>query len=171
MKPPPTSGATIGNATRRRNLGIFYNDRILLIFFRWLVKFFADYTNLALIAIALVSGGMLAWPVFKRSGRGLSTMEATQLINRKGAVVLDVRSTEEFAGGHLPSARNVPLDDVEQKVGQVIKNKAAPVLIVCKSGQRSARAQTLLRNLGYAESFSLQGGLAAWQEAGLPVVK
>ncbi|MGC7404570.1 rhodanese-like domain-containing protein [Pandoraea pneumonica] len=135
------------------------------------MKFFADYTNLALIAIALVSGGMLAWPVFKRSGRGLSTMEATQLINRKGAVVLDVRSTEEFAGGHLPSARNVPLDDVEQKVGQVIKNKAAPVLIVCKSGQRSARAQTLLRNLGYAESFSLQGGLAAWQEAGLPVVK
>ena len=107
------------------------------------MKFFADYTNLALIAIALVSGGMLAWPVFKRGGRGLSTTEATQLINRKGAVVLDVRTGEEFAAGHLPSARNVPLDDVEQKVAQVIKNKAAPVLIVCKSGQRSARAQTL----------------------------
>jgi rhodanese-related sulfurtransferase len=98
-------------------------------------------------------------------------MEATQLINRKGAVVLDVRTAEEFATGHLPSARNVPLDDVEQKVAGVIKNKAAPVLIVCKSGQRSARAQTLLRNLGYAEAFSLQGGVAAWQEAGLPVVK
>ena len=137
----------------------------------WFVTFLTDYTNLALIVIALVSGGMLAWPVFKRGGRGLSTLEATQLINRKGAVVLDVRSAEEFAGGHLPSARNLPLDDVEQKVVQMIKNKTAPVLIVCKSGQRSARAQTLLRNLGYAEAFSLQGGVAAWQEAGLPVVK
>ncbi|GAB3625763.1 sulfurtransferase [Pandoraea terrae] len=135
------------------------------------MKFFADYTNLALIAIALVSGGLLAWPVFKRGGKGLSTMEATQLINRKGAVILDVRSSEEFAGGHLPQARNLPLDDVEGKVAQVIKNKAAPVLIVCKSGQRSAKAQSLLRSLGYAEAFSLQGGLAAWQEAGLPVVK
>lgn len=135
------------------------------------MKFFADYTNLALIAIALVSGGMLTWPLIKRGGRGLSTTEATQLMNRKGAVVLDVRSSEEFAGGHLPSARNVPLDDVEAKVAQVIKNKAAPVLIVCKSGQRSARAQTVLRNLGYAEAFSLQGGQAAWQEAGLPIVK
>ncbi|MDN4575803.1 sulfurtransferase [Pandoraea cepalis] len=135
------------------------------------MTFFTDYTNLALIAIALVSGGMLAWPVFKRGGRGLSTVEATQLINRKGAVVLDVRSGEEFAAGHLPSARNLPFDDVEQKVGQVIKNKAAPVLIVCKNGQGAARVQTLLRGLGYAEAFSLQGGIATWQEAGLPVVK
>ncbi|VVD69427.1 rhodanese-like domain-containing protein [Pandoraea terrigena] len=135
------------------------------------MTFLTDYTNLALVAIALVSGGMLAWPVFKRGGRGLSTVEATQLINRKGAVVLDVRSGEEFAAGHLPSARNVPLDDVEQKVGQVIKNKAAPILIVCKNGQGGARAQTLLRGLGYAEAFNLQGGIATWQEAGLPVVK
>lgn len=135
------------------------------------MTFFSDYTNLALIAIALVSGGLLAWPVLKPGGRGLSTTEATQLINRRGAVILDVRSADEFAGGHLPQARSLPLADVEGKVAQMIKNKAAPVLIVCKSGQRSAQAQVLLRKLGYAEAHSLQGGLAAWQEAGLPVIK
>lgn len=136
------------------------------------MKFLADYTNLALIAIALISGGLLAWPVFsRRGGKGLSASEATQLINRKHAVVLDVRSSDEFNGGHLPQARHVEFDTLAEKIGQIVKNKTAPVLLVCKNGHSSVRAQAILRQLGYAEAFSLQGGVDAWRQAGLPVVK
>lgn len=136
------------------------------------MKFFADYINLVLIAIALISGALLAWPAFsRRGGKGLSTLEATQLINRKHAIVLDIRSSDEFNNGHLPQARNLSLDTLAEKVGQVAKNKTAPILLVCKNGHSSAKAQSVLRQLGYAETFSLQGGVDAWQQAGLPVVK
>ncbi|APR96855.1 sulfurtransferase [Pandoraea thiooxydans] len=140
-------------------------------FFGWFVKFFADYSNLVLIAIALISGGLLAWPVLSRRGRGVSIIEATQLINRRHALILDVRTDEEFSGGHLPQAKHVPLEELEKKAGQMAKNKTTPVLLVCRSGQRSAKALAILRQLGYAEAFSLQGGVEAWQQAGLPIVK
>lgn len=99
-------------------------------------------------------------------------MEASQFINRRGAMVIDVRSVPEFSEGHLPEARNFPLADSEvgKEVIKIFQNKATPVLIVCKSGERSTKVQVLLSKLGYAEAYSLQGGLDAWKEAGLPVI-
>ena len=66
------------------------------------MTFFTNYTNLALIAILVVSGGLLAWPALRRGRGGLSAAEATQLINRRNAVVIDVRAPADFAAGHLP---------------------------------------------------------------------
>lgn len=104
------------------------------------MKFFTDYTNLALVAILLVSGGLLAWPGLRRGRGGLSAAEATQLINRRNAVVIDVRPTSEFAAGHLPSARQVEADEIGAKIAQVAKNKSTPVLLVCQNGQQSQKA-------------------------------
>ena len=68
------------------------------------MKFFTDYTNLVLIAVVLISGGLLLWPTISRRGRGgLSAAEATQLINRRNAAVIDVRPAAEYCQG--PSAR------------------------------------------------------------------
>ncbi|PSB91746.1 rhodanese-like domain-containing protein [Candidatus Pandoraea novymonadis] len=136
------------------------------------MTFFSDYTNLILIAIVLISGWLIVWPMLKPGGRGLSIMEASQFINRRGAMVIDVRSVPEFSEGHLPEARNFPLADSEvgKEVIKIFQNKATPVLIVCKSGERSTKVQVLLSKLGYAEAYSLQGGLDAWKEAGLPVI-
>ena len=86
-----------------------------------------------------------------------------------GAVVLDVRDNGEFNGGHLPNARNIPVVDLEKRVGELPSGK--PVLVVCASGQRAGRAITALRKAGRDQVFSLEGGLAAWRSAGLPVVK
>ena len=136
------------------------------------MKFFTDYTNLVLIAVALISGGLLLWPAISRRGRGgLSAAEATQLINRRNAVVIDLRPSEDFANGHIPSARHIDFAELQAKVGQLVKNKSNPVLLVCQTGQQSHKAVRIVQDAGYAEVHVLQGGLNAWQQAGMPVVK
>ncbi|MCX4160546.1 MULTISPECIES: rhodanese-like domain-containing protein [Paraburkholderia] len=136
------------------------------------MKFFTDYTNLVLIAIVLISGGLLLWPALSRRGRGgVTAGEATQLINRRNAVVVDLRSAADFATGHLPSARHVEFAELQAKVGQLVKNKNNPVLLVCQTGQQSNKAVRVVQDAGYAEVHVLQGGLNAWQQAGMPVVK
>ncbi|WJF89995.1 rhodanese-like domain-containing protein [Paraburkholderia bonniea] len=134
------------------------------------MKFFTDYTNLALIAIVLISGGLLLWPSLRRRG-GLSATDATQLINRRNAVVLDLRPAADFAAGHLPAARHLELADLKAKILQLVKNKSNPVLLVCQTGQQSSRAANTVREAGYAEVHVLEGGMSAWQRAGMPVVK
>jgi rhodanese-related sulfurtransferase len=131
------------------------------------VQFLLD--NIFLIAIAFISGGMLVWP-FVRSrvaGPALSTLQATQLINGRNAVVVDVRTPEEFATGSLPGARNIPVDKFDQKMRDIKKDK--PLIVVCASGSRAGRAAAQLRASGYGEVYVLAGGLAAWREAGLPI--
>ena len=127
--------------------------------------------NIVLIIIAVVSGAMLLWPLVTRgtSGAALDTLGATRLINDSGAVVLDVRAPAEFAAGHLPNARNIPLAELEKRVGELPANK--PVLVCCTSGATSSRAAGVLRKAGRTDVFNLSGGLDGWRQAGLPVVK
>lgn len=135
------------------------------------MSFFSNYLNLALIAIAVISGVMLAWPTIMRRGHGLSAADATQLINRRNAVVLDVRTTDEFGKGHVPQARSIPFEELSAKAAQISKNKSTPLLLVCQTGQRARKAEQVLTDAGYAEVYTLQGGIEAWQTAGMPVVK
>ncbi|KNH00566.1 Rhodanese-related sulfurtransferase [Candidatus Burkholderia brachyanthoides] len=136
------------------------------------MKFFTDYSNIALVVIALVSGALLLWPPLQRRGcGGVSAAEATMLINRRNAVVIDLRPAAEFAKGHLPSARNIEQAELQAKIGQIAKNKSNPVVLVCQTGQQSQRASRIVTEAGYAEVHVLEGGVDAWQKAGMPVVK
>ena len=136
------------------------------------MKFFTEYQNIALIVIALVSGALLLWPTIARRGRGgISAAEATTLINRRNAVVIDLRPAAEYANGHLPSARNIEFSELQAKIGQIAKNKGNPVVLVCQTGQQSQRASRTVSEAGYAEVHVLEGGVDAWQKAGMPVVK
>jgi rhodanese-related sulfurtransferase len=132
------------------------------------VKFIID--NALLIAIAFASGAMLIWPLVARRSAGpiLNTLGATRLIN-DGATVLDIRDGSEFAGGHLPNAKNIPLADLDKRAAELPADK--PILVMCGVGQRSLKAASTLRKAGKNQVFSLEGGLKAWRDAGLPVVK
>jgi rhodanese-related sulfurtransferase len=144
---------------------------ISLFFGGFSVKFFTDYTNLVLIAIVLISGGLLLWPTISRRGRGgLSAAEATQLINRRNATVIDLRPSADFAKGHLPAARQLEFAELQAKVAQLVKNKNNPVLLG-QTGQQSNKAARIVQDAGYAEVHVLEGGVDAWQKAGMPVVK
>jgi rhodanese-related sulfurtransferase len=135
------------------------------------LKFVTEWPNYLYIATALVSGGMLIWPVVRggAGGSAVSPQDATLMINRHDALVLDVRSTDEFGKGHVLNARSVPLAQLESSSGGLHKHKTKPV-IVCEDGARSGAAAAL-RKMGFEKVYTLAGGLPAWQQAGLPVEK
>jgi rhodanese-related sulfurtransferase len=134
------------------------------------VKFFID--NWMLIAIALSSGGLLLWPVFQgATAVGIDSGKAIQLINREKANVVDVSDAAEFAVGHIVGSKNLPLADLEAKLAGAVKNKGLPLVLVCQSGARSAKAVNIAKKLGYEQAQSMQGGLKAWKLANLPVEK
>ncbi|MEO7939426.1 MAG: rhodanese-like domain-containing protein [Burkholderiaceae bacterium] len=128
--------------------------------------------NWMLVLVALSSGAMLFMPVLRGAADGGVTANAVvQMINREKAVLIDVCETDEYAAGHAVGARNIPLGQLEAKLPGAVKNKALPVILVCKSGARSARAVALAKKLGYDKAQSLSGGMAAWKSANLPVEK
>ncbi len=129
--------------------------------------------NLLLIAVAFVSGAMLIWPLVRRGAGGpwVSTLQATHMINREDALVIDVRDAAEYAKGHILGARSAPLAELERRLAELAKFKARPVIVNCESGNRSTNAVGILRRNGFAKVYNLAGGLAAWQQAGLPVEK
>jgi rhodanese-related sulfurtransferase len=127
--------------------------------------------NLLLFVVAFVSGAMLLWPLFRRSAGGpwVNTAEATHLINREDALVLDVRDPGEYGAGHILGAKNVPLSRLGD--AQVAKRKDRPVIVYCEGGERASKAVAALKRQGFARVVNLTGGLRAWQQAGLPVEK
>ena len=129
--------------------------------------------NLLLFVVALVSGGMLLWPLVRRSfgGPSVSPAEATQLINRQDALVIDVREPAEFAAGHLLGAKNLPLARLASPGADVAKRKDRPVIVYCDGSDRAGKAASALKKLGFARVLNLAGGIKAWQDAGLPVEK
>lgn len=134
------------------------------------MKFIID--NWMLISVALFSGVLLLWPVIQGAAvSGVDPATAVQLMNREKAVVVDVCDAGEFAAGHVGGAKNVPLAELEKKLPGVVKNKALPLILVCQSGARSARAVAAAKQLGYEKTQSLAGGLVAWRAANLPVEK
>jgi rhodanese-related sulfurtransferase len=137
------------------------------------LTFLSDPQNLALIAVAVVSGAMLVWPLVRRGAGGpwVSTLEATVLINQKDALVLDVRDAGEYAQGHILGARNIPFGELEQRVKEIERYKAKPVICACATGNRSGNAAGILRKHGFTNVVNLSGGTAAWQQAGLPTQK
>lgn len=133
------------------------------------MNFISD--NLFLLSIAIISGGALLLPSLQRRGARVSQLQATQYMNQGKTLVLDVRSAEEFATGRLPNSKNIPLKELESRIKEIEKSKAHVVIAVCASGVRSSSAVSILNKAGFEKTFSLDGGVAAWQSQGLPTVK
>lgn len=130
--------------------------------------------NIALLGAVLVSGGMLLWPFIARlmrPGQEVGPTEAVQLINRRDAVVLDVRDAADYKSGHITNARHMPESELDSRAKELEKMKSRPIIVSCARGNRSANVAARLRKLGFNEVFSLRGGLAAWQTANMPLEK
>lgn len=133
------------------------------------LSFFTDPIVWILVLAALVSGGLLLWPTLTgaRNG-GVAPAEVVRLMNREKASVIDVSEPGEYAAGHIVGSRNIPIGRLEV-APELPKNKALPVVLVCASGKRAAKAAKALEAKGYAKAVVLAGGLAAWKTANLPV--
>lgn len=135
------------------------------------MEFFKDPYHLALVATALISGTMLLASMFKRREGDISPTEATLLINREDALVIDVREPPEFIGGHIAGARNIPLARLAERLSELEQFKTRTIIVTCAAGSRSATAYKTLVDAGFSTVKNLAGGVGAWQQANLPLVK
>ena len=124
----------------------------------------------------LVGAFLLTFALFVRNevvrgGRAVTPQELVNLVNRDGAVVIDVRDANEFAQGHIVDAVNVPHRALGTRVGELDKYKSKPVVVACKMGQHAGPAGTLLRKAGFDNVARLKGGVTGWVNENLPVVK
>jgi rhodanese-related sulfurtransferase len=130
--------------------------------------------NMLLFGLAAASGTMLLWPFVTRTFRPsheVGTFEAVQLINRRDAVVLDVRETGDYNAGHIANARHIPEGQVAERLKELEKYKSRPIVVSCRAGTRAPVVTGMLRKSGFAEAVALRGGVTAWQQASLPLEK
>lgn len=136
------------------------------------MNFFLEPTNFALLAIAIISGLMLLQPlVMKGNAKHVSATEATQMINHQKAQIIDVRTEQEFAQGHIRQSKSLPLQSLPSLLTNAKLKQDKPVLIVCASGMRARRAAAVLTKEGFTDIAILDGGLKTWLDAQLPLVK
>ena len=138
-----------------------------------LPEFFSNHSSLAMAFVVILA--TLLWTLWQSFGRGgmkkLSPMDATQLINREDAVVLDVRSDGEFSQGHIVNAVNIPQKSVQEQLSKLNKYRGRPIITACRNGQTAGGVGSTLRKNGFEQVYNLAGGLIAWEGANLPLVK
>ena len=122
----------------------------------------------------LVITSMLLMSTFGERLRGYQSRspgEATMLINREDAIVLDVRETNEFQTGHIVNSVHIPQGSLKDRLGELEKHKDKPIVVACRSGHRSGQACSVLKKSGYENVYNLSGGVMAWESANLPLQK
>lgn len=102
---------------------------------------------------------------------GLTPAGAVKLMNDQDVVVVDVREPSETVGGKIAKAIQIPFSSMSKRIGELEKHKNKTLLVYCKTGARSGAACRELSKSGFDKVFSLNGGIAAWQEAHLPISK
>lgn len=99
----------------------------------------------------------------------VTVQETSEAVKKENVQFIDVRTPEEYAGGHAPNAPNFPLDKIETDLVKLDKNK--PVYVICQTGRRSQKAAETLQKAGFKELYNVKGGTSEWISAGLPVEK
>jgi rhodanese-related sulfurtransferase len=129
--------------------------------------------NLYLIIPAIASGAAFLFFTFYRPGKknSLTPTQATLLINRESAQVIDLRKAPEYVDGHVPESRNIPPDLFDARIDDLEKSKDLPLILVCKRGSDSARACARLAAKGFSKVHYVEGGIDAWCEEGLLLKK
>jgi len=107
----------------------------------------------------------------QRGGSSVSAQQLVGLVNREGAVVLDLRDQKEYEAGHIVDSVNIPYASLESRLSELEKYKDKPIVLACKMGQHAGSAGTALRKNGFANVSRLSGGIAEWRNQNLPVVK
>ena len=128
--------------------------------------------NMWLVLALMISFFVLVFSELRRKASGLVNVEsidAVKLINND-AIVIDLRSVDAFSKGHIVNARNIPSDELEAKMANLDSIKSKPIIAVCDAGITSTKAVTSLRAAGFESVYGLEGGMAGWSQAGLPVV-
>jgi rhodanese-related sulfurtransferase len=115
--------------------------------------------------------GLLTYNLIVGDKGSVDPLDATGLINRRDATVIDVRPAADFAKGHIINAINIPMNGFRKQTGMLSKHKDGPIIVHCRSGSQSQAACHLLRKAGFGEVYNLKGGILAWETANLPLTR
>jgi len=132
------------------------------------MEFISEQWLLITILCALISA--LIFVEGKRSGGTMSYHEVTRMLNNNLAILLDVRESKEFSGGHIVDAVNIPYAKLGDRVDELKKHEGKTIIVVDKMGQHAGAAGRQLKEKGFNVS-RLQGGMVEWTSQNLPVVK
>lgn len=137
------------------------------------LEFFTDNTMLILVWCGLVIAIIAMTVLAKLSKvRIVVTQEAVALINKQDAVVIDVRSAEDFRKGHIAGAINVPAAQLKaNNLNLIQKYQKKPIVLVCETGVTTNGIGRLLTKAGFEQVHALRGGMADWRTQNLPVTK
>ena len=125
--------------------------------------------NIFLITIIVVSLFLLLLPTLQGRGASISTYHVTKKMNESKVLILDVSKPEEFATGHVPKAMNIPIAELPEKLGRIERYKTEPIVIVCATGSRAAKATTVLKKAGFKDVSSMEGGMKEWKSQNMPL--
>jgi len=106
-----------------------------------------------------------------RSGRSVSPQQATLLLNRDEAVIIDVREKKDFNDGRIKGSIHIPLASLKDRMSELEKHKEKQLVVVDKAGQHSGMAGKQLKAAGFENICRMSGGIAEWTNSSLPLVK
>ena len=137
-----------------------------------LLAFAGENQLLVMILVGLTLA--IVYTEFSRLTSGFKAIDPaglTALVNRQDALVVDVSAATDFEKGHIAGAKNVQMSQLDADNKVLAKVKELPLAVVCRTGNGSAEAARKLAKAGFRQVHWLDGGLAAWQQASLPLVK
>ncbi len=141
-------------------------------FLERLPEFIGNHPILSLafvgIGVALVANELSR---FTRGYKGVSPAELTQLMNREDALVVDVSPINDYEKGHIVGSKHVAMSQFDPESKLLAKVKEMPVAVVCRAGMQSGVAAKRLVKAGFKRVHMLEGGIAAWQQAELPLAR
>ena len=126
------------------------------------------YVGGAVLMLLLVAGN--EFRLGRSSFASIASSEAVRLMNQ-GALLIDVRRREDFEAGHIDGARHVAGDTIAEGARSIERFKDKTVIAYCDSGTTAGAAARQLGRLGFKHALNLRGGLTAWRQDNLPVVK
>ncbi|MAU05744.1 MAG: rhodanese-like domain-containing protein [Gammaproteobacteria bacterium] len=132
-------------------------------------EFIGNHLYLSLMWV--VTLGVIIMYHQRTASSSVGPQQAVMLINRKEAIVVDVREKKEFESGHIVDSINIPMTKLKQRITEVWKYKDKPMVVVCKLGQHSGQAAKILQEAGHADVVRLAGGLTEWKAQSLPLVQ
>ncbi len=136
------------------------------------IEFVKINWHLFVALVAVIA--MLAFePLRKRSVGVVSVLphDLPRIMKKEQAIIVDVSDSKEFETGRIPRARNIPLSRIESDINTLKKFRSRPIVVVCRIGNRSAKAASMLRKHDFSDVRTLKGGFTAWVKENLPVEK
>lgn len=135
-------------------------------------EFIGNHLFLVMLFISILI--LLLWNIFGAAMSGIRQVDPaglTRLVNREEAVLVDVRSAEDYAQRHILNALNIPDAELENRKDELDKYREKPVILYCATGSSSSRMARALAASGFKQVYALKNGLTSWQNANLPLIK